>query len=296
MMKRNTKISAMKISFNLLLILISLACIIPLLYIVAISFTDERQIIFDGYRLIPRSFSTLAYEYTLKNPRQILTSYGVSIFVTVFGSIFSLLITSMLAYPAARRDFRYSNVIAFLVFFPMLFNVGLVPSYILITRYYNLKDSILVLILPMIVNSWHVFLMKGFLGSLPLELIESAKIDGSSEVNSFFRIVMPLSKPALATVGLFCAFMYWNDWWLAMLYIDSARLVPIQFLLYRTMNNIQYLRTAMQMGGVVIDTSNLPNETARMAMCVLATAPMLFVFPFFQKYFIKGLTIGALKG
>jgi putative aldouronate transport system permease protein len=277
-------------------ILFSIFCVAPLLYILSASFSSENSLALYGYSLIPKEFSTQAYEYIFKTPKQILSSYSVTIFVTVIGTAFSLLFTSMLAYVTARKDFKYFRQLSFMVFFTLLFNAGMVPSYIMITKYYHLKENIWVLILPYTIIPWHVFLMKGFFSDIPTSLIEAAKIDGASEIRTFFTIIMPTSKPALATIGLFCAFTYWNDWWLSMLYIDSPKLTSLQFYLYRIMNNIQFLTSYMTAGTISIDYSKLPSETARMALCVLAAGPMLVIFPFFQKYFVKGITLGAVKG
>lgn len=296
MKKATNRISISNISFHVILTLFSLFCIIPIIYIVSISLTDENALALNGYKLIPRVFSTYAYRYVLTSPKQILTSYGVTIAVTVIGSIISLLFTSMLAYSIARKDFKLGRIISFLVFFTMIFNIGLVPWYILIVKYYHINNTLMCLILPYIIVPWNVFLMKGFLSDIPLALIESAKIDGSSEINTFFKIIVPISKPALATVGLFCAFMYWNDWWLGMLFIEKQEITPLQLLLYSIMNNISYLSSSLQSGNISIDVTRMPNETARMAMCVLAAGPMLFVFPFFQRFFVRGLTVGAVKG
>ncbi|MGQ9631006.1 MAG: carbohydrate ABC transporter permease [bacterium] len=178
----------------------------------------------------------------------------------------------------------------------MLFNGGLVPWYILIVRYLHLKDTLWVLIVPYLVVPWFVLLLRTFFQQIPISLIESAKIDGASEFRIFFSIIVPLSKPALATIGLFICLRYWNDWWLSLLYIEKENLVPLQYMLYRMMANIQFLTSQLTTTAVDIDVGKLPNESARMAMCVLAAGPMLFVFPFFQKYFVKGLTAGALKG
>lgn len=290
------RISITSIVFHLVLSIFSLFCIIPIIYIVSISLTDENSLSLYGYKLVPKLVSTYAYQFVLASPKQVLTSYGVTILVTAIGSILSLLVTSMLAYTMSRRDFKLSKIISFVVFFTMIFNTGLVPWYILIVKYYHINNTLLCLILPYVIVPWNVFLMKGFLADVPLALVESAKIDGSSELNTFFKIVIPISKPALATVGLFCAFMYWNDWWLGMLFVEKQSLTPLQLMLYSIMNNITYLSSSLQSGNISIDVSKMPNETARMAMCVLAAGPMLFVFPFFQKFFIKGLTVGAVKG
>lgn len=281
---------------TLIFILLALFCVVPIFYILSASFSDEIKLTREGYSLFPRGFSLKAYQYILKNPKPILDAYGVTIFVTLVGTVVSLLVTTMLAYVIARKDFRPGRIFSFLIFFSMLFNGGLVPTYIMFTKYYHLKDTIWALILPYLIMPWHVFLMRGFLADIPTSLIEAAKIDGAGEIKSFFKIIVPISKPALATVGLFIAFTYWNDWYQSMLYIDSANINSLQFYLYRIMNNIQYLSTSMQAGNISIDLASLPSETARMALCILAAGPMLIVFPFFQKYFVKGLTVGAIKG
>ncbi|MDR2095421.1 MAG: carbohydrate ABC transporter permease [Treponema sp.] len=281
---------------NLLFIGLSLACVVPLLFILSASLSSKNALNNYGYTLWPVEFSTESYDYILKNPSQIINSYIVTIAVTIFGTIGSLFCTSTFAYVMARKDFKLHRLYSFLLLFTLLFSGGFVPSYIVISRYYHLKDTLLVLILPYIIIPWHVFLMKGFFMDLPMSLLEAAKMDGAREATVFFKIVVPLSKPAFATVGLFCAFTYWNDWWLSLLYIDNPLLTSLQFYLYRIMNNIQYLATASRAGNLSIDLSKLPGETARMALCVLAAGPMLFIFPFFQKHFVRGLTVGAVKG
>ena len=281
---------------TLLFILLALFCVVPILYILSASLSDEIQLTKEGYSLLPRGFSLEAYKYILESPKPIINAYGVTILVTLGGTAVSLLVTTMLAYVIARKDFKIGRVFAFMIFFSMLFNGGLVPTYIMLTKYYHLKDTIWALIFPYIIMPWQVFLMKGFLADIPTSLIEAAKIDGAGEVKTFFKIIVPISKPALATVGLFIAFTYWNDWYQSMLYIDSPDINSLQFYLYRIMNNIQYLSTSMQAGNISIDIASLPSETARMALCILAAGPMLVVFPFFQKYFVKGLTVGAVKG
>ena len=286
-----------KVIINILFILISLGCVVPLLLILSASFTDSVALTLNGYSLIPSKISLKAYEFIFKKPMQLISSYRVTIVVTTLGTIFSLLCTSMLAYVIARKDFKLHGFFSFLILFTLLFNGGMVPSYIMVTRYYHLKNTLLALIMPYLIIPWHVFLMKGFFADIPTSLIEAAKIDGARETYIFFKIIVPISKPAFATIGLFCAFVYWNDWWLSLLYIDNASLSSLQFYLYRIMNNIQFLTTAMQQGmNVSINLADLPDETARMALCVLAAGPMLFVFPFFQRYFIRGLTIGSVKG
>ena len=232
---------------TLLFILLALFCVVPILYILSASLSDEIQLTKEGYSLLPRGFSLEAYKYILESPKPIINAYGVTILVTLGGTAVSLLVTTMLAYVIARKDFKIGRVFAFMIFFSMLFNGGLVPTYIMLTKYYHLKDTIWALIFPYIIMPWHVFLMKGFLADIPTSLIEAAKIDGAGEVKTFFKIIVPISKPALATVGLFIAFTYWNDWYQSMLYIDSPDINSLQFYLYRIMNNIQYLSTSMQL-------------------------------------------------
>ena len=228
-------------------------------------------------------------------PGQLLRSYGVSILVTIAGTVASLLLTTLLAYTLARQDYRYRNIVSFFVFFTMLFNGGLVSTYIFMTRYLQLKDNLLVLILPYLVNAWFVLLMRSFIATLPLSLVESAKLDGAGEWRTFFSIILPLAKPALAAIGLMIAFNYWNDWWLSLLYLDNMNLIPLQFMLYRIMSNVSYLTTQLSMS-VSIDLRDIPTESSRMAMCIMAAGPMLIIFPFFQKHFVRGITVGALKG
>lgn len=281
---------------TLIFIIVAIFCVCPVLYILAASFSDEIALSQQGYSLLPRGFSLEAFQYILKSPKAIIDAYGVTILVTVIGTFFSLLFTSMLAYVLARKDFKLGRVFLFMVFFAMLFNGGLVSTYIMMVQYYHVKDTLFALIIPYLIMPWHIFLMKGLLSDIPTSLIDAAKIDGAGEVKTFFRIILPISKPAMATVGLFIAFTYWNDWYQSMLYIDDASLSSLQYYLYRIMNNIQYLSSSMMSGSVSIDMASLPSETARMALCLLAAGPMLVIFPFFQKYFVKGITVGAVKG
>lgn len=285
-----------KYLIHVLFIAISLFCVVPFLYVFSASFTSQAGLMQNGYTLIPSDFSTEAYEYCIKSSKSLLQAYGVTISVTVLGTAISLLLTSMLAYVISRRDFRLHRQIAFVVFFTMLFNGGMVPSYILITKYYGLRDTLWVMILPYVIGAWNVFLMKGFFSNVPASLLEASRLDGCTEYGTFFRIVVPVSKPAFATVGLFTAFGYWNDWWLSMMYTTDSNYTSLQYYLQRIMKNIQYLQEAVSRGmAASVDMSTFPASTARMALCVLAAGPMLLVFPFFQKYFVKGLTVGSVK-
>ncbi|NGZ74126.1 carbohydrate ABC transporter permease [Saccharibacillus alkalitolerans] len=291
------KIELSKVAINLLFTLLSLAVVLPFVLVISVSLTDEKSLTEFGYRFIPETFSLEAYRYMLDSPEVLLRAYGVTLTITVVGAALGLLLTAMTAYVISRTDYRYNRITTFYVFFTMLFSGGLVPTYILITQYLHLKDSLLALILPILLSPFNIMVMKGFMSKIPLEIIESAKIDGAREFRIFFRIVLPLSLPALATLGLLISFTYWNEWFNAMLYIDDPNKVPLQLLLVRTLNSIEFLTSnsefTQQLG---IDLSAFPNNSARMAIAVLAGGPMLVIFPFFQRFFVKGLTVGSLKG
>jgi putative aldouronate transport system permease protein len=269
--------------------------ILPFILVISISITDEKSLLKNGYQFIPKDFSLLAYEVIFKSPYQLITSYGVTIFVTVFGTILSLLITTLIAYTISRRDYRYRRITTVYLMFTMLFSGGIIPMYILMTQYLHLGNTIWALILPYLLNPFYVLIMKGFLDRIPFEVIQSAKIDGASEWQIFIRIIIPLSTPALATVGLFTSFLYWNDWWLGLLFIDNQNLTPLQLLLYRIMNTIDFLANNADTANVSIDLSKFPSHSVRMAMAVLAAGPMMFVFPFFKRFFVKGITVGSVK-
>ena len=273
------------------LAVICLACLVPMVLVVSISVSDEIEIARNGYRLLPQGFNVFAYTYILQQPGQILRSYGVTFLVTLSGTAVGLLVSSLLAWPLARRDFTLRRPLSFYVFFTLLFNGGMVPFYILVTRYLGLKDSVLALILPYLVTAWFVLILRTSFSQLPEEILDAARIDGSGEWRLFFQIVAPLSTPVLATISLFYILRYWNDWFLALLFIDDSTLYPLQYLLYVLMRNIQFLASNPQTIGMPI-----PTQSSRMAMAVLAFGPALFTFLMLQKYFVRGITIGGLKG
>lgn len=282
---------------HLLFIILSILMIMPFALVVMVSLTSEDSIVKNGYQFLPEMFSLDAYRYVLQTPDIIVRAYGITALITIAGTLLGLLITAMTAYVVSRRDYRYNRITTFYVFFTMLFSGGLVPAYILITQYLHLKDTLFALILPVLLSPFNIMVMKGFMSKIPLEIIESAKIDGAKELRIFFTIIMPLSKPALATMGLLISFGYWNEWFNAMLYIDNPKLVPLQLLLVRILNSMEFLTTnsdfSSQMG---INLNEFPNNSARMAIAVLAGGPMLVIFPFFQRFFVRGLTVGSLKG
>ncbi len=290
------KIKPYKIAFHGVMIIFCLICLIPLILVISISLSSETDIIKYGYNIIPKNITLFAYRYLFINPAQLIRSYIVTITVTVFGTILSVITTTSLAYVTTRKDYPLANKTSFFVFFTMLFSGGIVPWYILVSRWLGLSDSILALILPYAVISWYVLIMRGFFMDLPFSVIESAKMDGASEYRVFFRIVLPLSKPGIATVALFYALVFWNDYWLSLMFINRSNNVSLQLLLYRIMSTIDFLNSTLAISSGITVPADLPNLSARMAICIIAAGPMLFVFPFFQKYFVRGITIGAVKG
>lgn len=281
---------------NLFFCLLSILFIIPLLLVISISFTDEKTLLQSGYQLIPEKFSLAAYSLIFDSPGVLLNAYGITILVTVIGTVIGLFLTSLTAYTISRKDYRYRKIMTFFVFFTTLFSGGLVPFYIMVTQYLHLKDTIGALIVPYLLSPFYILVMKGFMDKIPLEVIESAKMDGASEWRIFFTMVIPLSLPAMVTIGLFISFQYWNDWWLGLLFIDNQNLIPLQLMLYRVMSTIEYLSNNLSSVNVNIDMTQFPSLSTRMAMAVLAAGPMMLVFPFFQKFFISGLTVGSVKG
>ncbi len=277
-----------------ILILLSVLFLLPLLLVIAGSFSTEKDIATYGYALIPHTFTLTAYQYLLNDPSQILTAYGVSIFVTLVGSAAALLIMALLGYVISRRDFPFRRSLSFFTLFTMLFNGGLVPFYLVMTQLLHVQDTVLAYILPYLVMPFYVLLLRTYFAGLPKELIEAAKLDGAGEWRIFFQIVVPMSTPALATVGLFCMLTYWNDWFQGLLYISNPHLMSLQFLLYQIAQNITFLTSgAASQSDVAVQ---IPTQSVLMAMAVFAIGPIVFAFLFTQRYFIRGITLGGLKG
>jgi len=278
--------------------LLTLIAFLPFILILVASFTDEVALVRDGYRFIPSAVSLDAYLYMKASAFTFIRAYGVSFLVTILGTVVGLLITSMLAYPMSRKDFKYHNTLAFIVFFTMLFSGGVVPSYIMWTQYFNVKDTLFALIVPnLLANGFNVLLVRNYFKSnVPIELIESAQIDGATEMRTFFRIMLPLSVPVLATVGLFMGLAYWNDWINALYYITKPQYYGIQNLLIRLMNNIQFLKSSQASNVLGANAVDLPSTSVRMAMAVVGILPILFILPTMQKYLTRGVVIGAVKG
>ncbi|MUG45354.1 carbohydrate ABC transporter permease [Paenibacillus woosongensis] len=278
-----------------LLTILALFCIFPFILIISSSFTEESSIIEHGFKIIPTQFSLEAYSILFKYPADMLKAYGVTISVTLIGTAVGLFLTSMTAYVLSRKDFKWRNHFSFFFFFTTLFSGGLVPWYLLIVNYLDLKDTLVVLIVPMLMNVFYIIVMKSFMSSIPEAITESAKIDGASDFLIFLKLIIPLSKPALATIGLFIALAYWNDWYHALLFISKSELMPLQYYLYRLLGNMDGMRKAMMQSGVAMNL-DIPTESLKMAMTIVATGPILIAYPFIQRFFVQGLTIGAVKG
>lgn len=285
-----------QVLINVILTIISLAFLFPLAVVIASSLTDETALAKLGYTIWPHQFSLAAYQYILLDPSRVLRAYSVTITVTTIGTLAGLSVMSLLAYAISRPDFAYRKPISFLVYFTMLFNGGLIPTYYLITQVLHLKDKLPVLILPMLVVPWFIFILRTFFATLPNELIEAATIDGASEYRIFYQVVLPLSTPVLATVGLFLILMFWNDWWLSLLYITEPNLFPLQYLLFSIMRNVEFLTSNSSTATGLLSGVALPTQTLRMAMVVVAMGPIIIVFLSLQRYFIRGILVGGIKG
>jgi len=282
---------------TIILAVLTTLTLLPVILIVVASFTDEQALLANGYSFFPKGWSLDAYYYMIKQGSTILRAYGVTIFVTVVGTTISVLLTAMLAYPMSRKSFKYRNILSFFVFFTMLFNGGIVSSYMMWSNVFHIKNTIWALIMPnFLVSAFNVFLIKNYYSNnIPEALLESAQIDGATELRIFRKIILPLSVPTVATVSLFTGLAYWNDWVNGLYYITDAKYYGIQNLLIKIMNNIQFLKSN---SSSLIGTGNveLPGTSVRMAMAVVGILPILLIYPFVQKYFIKGVVIGAVKG
>jgi putative aldouronate transport system permease protein len=274
-----------------------LACVLPFLLILITSFTSESSLMRNGYSFFLKEFSLEAYSLAFRNPNRILWAYRNTVCVTIIGTTCSVLISTMTGYVLQRRDFRPRNRFSLFFFFTTLFNGGLVPWYILCTKYLGFKNNYIALLLPMMFSVWHMIIAKNYMRSIPYEITESAKIDGANDLRIFLQLVMPLCTPLIATLGLFSALAYWNDWYNSMLFITKEQKMSLQYFLQEMINSIQALRNLVAMGASPSAiTVSMPQETMKMAMTVITTGPIILLYPFVQRYFVKGLTIGAVKG
>lgn len=275
--------------------LFALACIVPIVFVISGSFTDELTLARDGFRLFPSKISLEAYRSVFKG-NQVLLSYMTSIFITLVGTLMSLVVSCMLAYPLSTGKLRQGGKISFFVYFTMLFNGGLVPTYMLISRYLNMRNNIFVMILPVLVIPWNMFLLRNFFQSIPASLAESARIDGANEATILFRIMIPCAVPALATIGLFYALGYWNQWFQAMLYIDNTNLFPLQYLIMRMMRDADFTNQMATMGINIGSGAATPSLTIKLATAVVTIGPIVAAYPFVQRYFTSGIMVGSVKG
>jgi putative aldouronate transport system permease protein len=277
-----------------LVTIIAAVCLIPFILLISASFSSDQAIRFYGYSFLPQGFTLEAYNLIFKYPVRVAQAYGVSIFITAVGTFFGLFLITMTAYVISRKTFKFRNAISFYFYFTTLFNGGMVCTYIFYIRYLHLKDSLLALILPGMFNVFYLLIMRSFVSQIPQAAIESAKIDGAGEFRIFGQIVLPLLPSGLATIGLFKALNYWNDWYNAMLYINTQSKFPLQYMLYDLLNRAAAMAQIASVGGYVME--ELPTYSLKMAMAVVATGPIILVYPFVQRFFIKGITIGSVKG
>ena len=277
----------------ILITIYALACIIPFLLIIGTSFTNEAIIHAEGVQLIPKGFSLEAYQMVTKNGN-IWKSYILTIVMTGVGTFLGLSIISMTGYALQRKDFPFRNAISFYIYFTSLFSAGLAP-YLLMTQTYHLKDSYLAVLLPLMMSPWLIILMKNFVKAIPHEITESGKIDGAGDMKIFTALILPMLKPALATIGLFLALSYWNEWYQSSLFLSTkVAIKPLQYTLYEVVNKIDALKNSV--AGQFVNVVDIPQEGVKMANAVLATGPIILLYPFVQKYFISGITVGAVKG
>ena len=283
---------------NIIMILLALCCLFPFLLLIMSSVTDEQTLIREGYSIIPSKFGFQSYAYLWKNAAKIGRAYGITILVTVVGTTASLLMTVMMAYPLSRREFFGRNVCAFFVFFTMLFNGGLVPTYIMYTRYLHIKNTIWALLIPsLLISAFYVIMMRTyFTTNVPEAVVEAARIDGAGEWRILFTIVLPMSLPMIATMALLIGLGYWNDWKNGLYYLTDSRLYSIQNMLNQMLKDVQFLKSGADSSAAAELTQDMPSVGIKMAIAVIGALPIMIIYPFFQKYFVKGITIGAVKG
>lgn len=285
-----------QLCLNIFFIIVSLSYILPLILMISISVSSEVAITKYGYSLFPRDLGLDGYKAVLSNPKQLIDSYKVTIIYSVVATVLSMLIKALAAYPLSRSNYRLKKPVTMFMFFTMLFSGGMVPMYLLNTKYLHLNNTIWVYIVPGLVAAWDIFIMRTFFQGLPDGLVEAAKIDGASEVRIFFQMILPLSTPVLASLGFMYMIGKWNDWNTSMLYIQKNELFSLQYLLQRILREAEYLKSLAESGTMVMTDQEPPTETMRYAMAILAAGPMMIIFPLFQKYFAAGLTIGSVKG
>ena len=278
--------------------LLCVTCIAPFLLLIISSFTEEATLMRNGYSFFPENWSLESYLYIAKKGATILRAYGITVFVTVVGTLISLLITIMFAYPLSRKELPFRYPLSFFVFFTMLFNGGLIPTYIMYTNTFHIKNTIFALLIPsLLMNAFYVIMMRSFFtANIPESLVEAARIDGAGEYLILFKVVVPLSVPMIATLALMVGLGYWNDWTNGLYYLTDEKFFSIQNVLNKMITDVQFLQTNASSVMLSVDTSKLPSVGIRMAIAVIGAIPILIVYPFFQRYFVKGIVVGGVKG
>ncbi len=290
--------SSFQVLANVFMVVLALCCIFPFALLVMSSLTDEKTLIQNGYSLFPAKFGLDSYTYMFKSGFSIARAYGVTVLVTVAGTVSGMLMTMLLAYPLSRKEFFGRNALAFIVFFTMLFNGGLVPTYIMYTRYFHLRNTLWALIVPsLLVNAFYVIMMRTYFNTnIPDAVVEAARIDGAGEWRTMFQIVLPMSVPMIATLALLIGLSYWNDWKNGLYYLTKSELFSIQNILNRMLQDVQFLKSGAGGSNASEIAATLPSTGIKMAIAVVGALPVMIIYPFFQKFFVKGITIGAVKG
>ena len=287
-----------QIILNIIFILLTISVIAPFLLLISSSLSSESALAEFGYNFFPKDFTLNAYTYLFKSSMKITKGYGITILVTAIGTVCSVLMTTLFAYPLSRKELPFRYGFSFFVFFTMLFNGGLVPTYMMWTQTFHIKNTLLALILPnLLLNAFYIIMMRSFFtANIPDALLEAARIDGAGEYRILWTVVLPLSKPMMATISLMVGLGYWNDWMNSMYYITDENLYSIQAILNTIITNIQYLTSGQSSVTSSVDVSKLPSVSIRMAIAVIGVLPILCIYPFFQKYFVMGIVVGGVKG
>lgn len=284
------------IIIKIILLLLALMCVFPFFTVLFASFTSESGLLKYGYTFFPREPSLQSYKLIFLNPMQLINAYKLTIIVTVTGTVLAMIVMTSCAYVMSRDDFKFKKILSFFVYFTMLFSGGTVASYIWIARFLKLSNSIWALILPIMISAYNIFILRVACKSVPFSLIESAKLDGASELYIFIKIIIPLAKTGIATIALLTLFTYWNDWYQSMMFMDTSDKSTLQYYLVKILDNVSFAKKNASASGGLSKMVDVPDNGVQMAICVLAAGPMLCVFPFFQKYFVKGITVGSVKG
>ena len=294
MKKRSKALSNLPIA--IILLIFAMLCVLPFWLVLSGSLTSEAEIMSSGFGLFPKKIDFTAYKILMTNMSRILNGYKISLIVTVVVTTLTVVVVSLAAWPISQNRVKYQNALNFFVLFTILFSGGMVPWFFVCRNMLHLTDTIWALIIPYLANAWYIFLVRNYYRGIPDELVEAAKIDGAGEYRIFGQIIFPLSKPVLATIALFACLAYWNDWWLGIMLVDKVEMQPLQLLLRTITSNIQFLSTAGNANAVAVASSSIPSEAIKMATCIITIGPIILVYPFVQKYFVKGIMVGAVKG